>query len=133
MSNNQHWYLICYDIRNPKRLNKTHRWLRRQALMLQESVYLYQGDLKEAAALRQALKKRIDVQVDDVRIYQLAAHAELMFYAQSPWGNDLFLSGLPDWQVVPVDVNTPCPEPVHHAVDSSSQAAASQVCKQGSS
>jgi CRISPR-associated protein Cas2 len=101
MSKGVHWYLICYDIRNVRRLSRTHRYLRRQALMLQESVYLYSGDTKAAALLRAELKKRINPHQDDVRIYQFAANAELQFYAQSPWGNEIVLSGLPACHVLP--------------------------------
>lgn len=96
-----HWYLICYDIRNVRRLSRTHRYLRRQALMLQESVYLYAGNTKAAALLRAELKKRINPHQDDVRIYQLAANAELQFYAQPPWGHDIVLTGLPACRVLP--------------------------------
>lgn len=101
MSKGVHWYLICYDIRNVRRLSKTHRYLRRQALMLQESVFLYGGDTKAAALLRAELKKRINPHQDDVRVYQLAANAELQFYGQFPWGNEIVLSSLPACRVLP--------------------------------
>ncbi|MGB2131546.1 MAG: hypothetical protein ACPHXW_08940, partial [Marinobacterium sp.] len=39
----QHWSLIAYDVRSPRRIQRLHRFLRTQAYALQESVFAWYG------------------------------------------------------------------------------------------
>ncbi|HYN77476.1 MAG TPA: CRISPR-associated endonuclease Cas2, partial [Lamprocystis sp. (in: g-proteobacteria)] len=45
------WYLVAYDIADPRRLQRLHRRLRRDGATLQESVFLVQQSQTGMAAL----------------------------------------------------------------------------------
>jgi CRISPR-associated protein Cas2 len=64
-------YLIAYDIADPKRLHRVHRYLKSVALDLQYSVFA--GMLSERQLLRvlEELQQRIHPREDDVRAYPL--------------------------------------------------------------
>jgi CRISPR-associated protein Cas2 len=64
-------YLICYDIRDPKRLQKVHRTVRDFGTAVQFSVF--EAELKQAELcdLKQRLEKLIDAAQDSVSFYPL--------------------------------------------------------------
>ncbi len=64
-------YLISYDIRNPRRLVRVMRRVRKQATPVQYSVYYAQLYAAELESLISDLNGLIDSEVDDVRIYAL--------------------------------------------------------------
>lgn len=64
-------YLVCYDIANPKRLGRLHRFVQDFAVMAQYSVYLAWLTPERLEALGSGILERIDPRVDDVRIYPL--------------------------------------------------------------
>ncbi|RMF80843.1 MAG: CRISPR-associated endonuclease Cas2 [Nitrospirae bacterium] len=64
-------YLICYDIADPKRLVRVHRYLKGEALALQYSVFFGRFTTAQIAHLEDGLAERIDPKEDDVRIYPL--------------------------------------------------------------
>ena len=64
-------YLISYDIRNPRRLVRVMRRVRKQATPVQYSVYYAQLYAAELELLLADLKGLIDSEIDDVRIYAL--------------------------------------------------------------
>ncbi|MGL4938858.1 CRISPR-associated endonuclease Cas2 [Shewanella sp.] len=104
MNSTEHWYLICYDIRKPQRLQKLQRYLRRCCLKLQDSVYLFCGNYRQGEQLRQAISQRISRSVDDVRVYQLPSQSQFEFYGQLPWTVDIFYPGLPSFSHTPATV-----------------------------
>lgn len=64
-------YLIAYDIREPKRLNRVHYFICKKATALQRSVFLVNADKADIKAISKALIERADTQVDDIRLYPL--------------------------------------------------------------
>lgn len=65
-------YLICYDISDEKRLAKVARYLEKVALRIQYSIYvLFEPSKKELLEIEENIKKLIDTQADDVRIYTI--------------------------------------------------------------
>lgn len=62
-------YLICYDIADPKRLGKIHRFITKHAVFIQFSVYYLEGGKKELAKLLDDVNLLIDKNCDDVRAY----------------------------------------------------------------
>ena len=66
-------YLICYDITDPKRLTRLHRWLKRRALPIQYSVFLLNCDARRIDDLLAEAATFIDEKSDDLRCYRLPA------------------------------------------------------------
>ncbi len=64
-------YLICYDIADPRRLGRVHRFLTTCAVALQYSVFSAILRRKELEYILANLEERIDVREDDVRVYPL--------------------------------------------------------------
>ncbi len=72
--NKTHWYLIAYDIRHPKRLSKTHKYLKKKGgLALQKSLFAWTGSVQNLEKLKKGLTQYIDEQEDDLRIYPIAS------------------------------------------------------------
>lgn len=65
------WYLLAYDVRDKKRLRRLHYALKKQALPLQQSVFLVQADKKRLKFLVGLVKSRTATNLDDVRVYPL--------------------------------------------------------------
>lgn len=64
-------WLITYDITNPKRLVRLHRFLVKQATPIQYSVFHFEGSAAQMGRLMAEIQTRIDPATDDVRGYQL--------------------------------------------------------------
>lgn len=64
-------YLICYDIAHPRRLGRVFRYLKKRALPLQYSVFLFSGDDRQLERCLEAAVKLIDPAEDDLRAYPL--------------------------------------------------------------
>lgn len=63
------WYLLSYDIRDPKRLKRLHYQLKKHAFALQKSVFLVEE--KEYHAALRIVKKYSKQNEDDVRLYPI--------------------------------------------------------------
>jgi len=62
------YYLIAYDIRHPKRLQRLHYYLSKHSLFLQRSVYLFNSRTLPLEQLIKGIKQRTKNE-DDVRLY----------------------------------------------------------------
>ena len=54
------WYLIAYDITEPRRLRRLHQCLRKQGIPMQQSVFLVRRDTREIEGLMDELNAHID-------------------------------------------------------------------------
>jgi len=72
-------YLAAYDIADPRRLSRFHRWLSKRAVMLQYSVYLVRLGKQELEEVVSSIGQRINPAEDDVRIYPLPERCEADF------------------------------------------------------
>lgn len=75
-------WMICYDIADPRRLQRVHRIIRRQAIAVQYSVFVAPFTDQEVDALLQLVKAEIDPTEDDVRAYPIKADGAVA------WGPD---------------------------------------------
>lgn len=66
-------FLFCYDVSDPRRLRRAHRYLCRHAAPLQYSVFLFSGASAERDAIWAGLLELTDAREDDVRCYCLSA------------------------------------------------------------
>ena len=73
-------YLICYDIADPKRLARLHRYLCKHAVPLQYSVFSTRLSPKELMWVNRYIHGLINPQEDDVRIYPLAKDVKWRWY-----------------------------------------------------
>ncbi len=73
MNKRKQWWIIAYDIRSQRRLQRTHYYLKKEAVALQRSVFLAQKTAAELKELIAQLKQRINIQEDDVRLYPISS------------------------------------------------------------
>lgn len=71
-------WLIAYDIADARRLGRVHRFLKREAMPIQYSVFLGWFGEGRLQRLVSELEELIDRREDDVRLYHLPAGTELM-------------------------------------------------------
>ena len=65
------WYMLAYDIRNPKRLKKMHYFLSKKGFALQNSVFIFKADNKALNELLDDIKQRVHKREDDIRLYPI--------------------------------------------------------------
>ena len=53
------WYLICYDVRDPGRLRKTHKLLKGYGMSLQYSIFRCRLSTRQLERLRWELEKEL--------------------------------------------------------------------------
>ncbi len=71
-------FLICYDIADPRRLVRVHRFLLRHAMPVQYSVFVGRFSRTALRALMAGLAVRINARQDDVRIYRIPERPDLV-------------------------------------------------------
>ncbi|HLA34216.1 MAG TPA: CRISPR-associated endonuclease Cas2 [Rhodocyclaceae bacterium] len=64
-------FVICYDISNPRRLARLHRYLKDWAVPIQYSVFLLVGDERKLERCLADAVLLIDGREDDLRAYPL--------------------------------------------------------------
>jgi len=71
-------FLICYDIAERKRLSKVAKYLEKEAIRIQKSIFYYKDaskkDIKETV---KRLESIISQDEDDIRIYKIDIHSSL--------------------------------------------------------
>lgn len=67
--NEKRVWLIAYDIADPKRLKRIHRYLKRDAMPVQYSLFVARASAARIGAVWAGLAGLIDEKRDDVRIY----------------------------------------------------------------
>ena len=84
-------YLIAYDIREPKRLSRVHRFLRQQGLPVQYSVFTAQLTQRKLLRVMAGLELIIEPRADDVRIYPLPTRADARLLGRQMFPDDVLL------------------------------------------
>src|SRR5690606_37497677 len=75
-------WLICYDVRCPKRLVRLHRRLVHSAAPVQYSVFLFYGTTDHAEALMDELASHYIRPADDLRAYPIEPKDSLLAFGQ---------------------------------------------------
>lgn len=86
-------YLVCYDIANPKRLVRVHRYLKKQGMPLQYSVFLVQETRETLERLLNGIDDIIDTKEDDVRAYPVNKTPEYTALGRQQLPEGLMLLG----------------------------------------
>ncbi|MEI8326592.1 MAG: CRISPR-associated endonuclease Cas2 [Betaproteobacteria bacterium] len=76
-------WLVCYDIRDPRRLGRVFRFMKKRGVPVQYSVFLVEASAQQMQRLLQDLAQIIDARVDDVRAYGLPAQPQYDTIGQS--------------------------------------------------
>ena len=87
------WYLIAYDISEPRRLRRLHRHLRTQGIAMQQSVFLVRRDTRDIDTLMDELDQYIDARHDDLRAYPVTAPGEIWLHGQRTIEGPVLLPG----------------------------------------
>jgi len=66
-------FVVCYDICDPRRLGRLHRFLKKYTVPLQYSVFLFTGDDRQLDHFLAKAETYIDPNIDDLRAYPLPA------------------------------------------------------------
>ena len=77
------WYLIAYDVKEKRRLQRLHKAIQAIALPLQHSVFVYQGDADILNRTLNQLVQLIDESEDDLRCYPIHSLEAIWFYGQA--------------------------------------------------
>ena len=88
-------FVICYDISNPKRLGRLFRFLKKCAMPLQYSVFLFTGDDRRLNRCLEKAAKLIDAKEDDLRAYPLPSRGFKARLGKPALPEGIQWSGLP--------------------------------------
>ena len=88
-------YIICYDIATPRRLARIHRALKKQALAVQYSVFLFSGTEVQLQRCLAQLQALMDERYDDIRAYPLPERGYRMCFGKATLPEGIYWSGLP--------------------------------------
>ncbi len=78
--------LICYDIADPRRLQRLHRQLAKRALMVQYSVYYCELTREGMERIKAMIANHIDPTADDVRLYPLPGDFDITLLGEPASG-----------------------------------------------
>jgi CRISPR-associated protein Cas2 len=84
-------YLIAYDIREPKRLGRVHRYLKRIGLALQYSVFVVRLTERQLDRVMRGLSRLIDPRCDDVRAYPVPADPDWLWLGRQALPEEVYL------------------------------------------
>lgn len=92
--NSEENWLVCYDIRDSRRLRSVHRLLKNNALPVQYSAFIFIGNPTSLQALVAELRERIDPRSDDVRCYHLGRRCPSWSLGQQSLPPGIMLDGI---------------------------------------
>ena len=87
-------YLLCYDIRDVKRLSRVFRFMKQRCVHIQYSVFYCRLTWEELIKLRGKLRDLINEKMDDIRIYPLPSDLKVVVMGRGdrvPEGVNIFL------------------------------------------
>lgn len=90
--NEKRTWLIAYDISQPRRLARVHRYIKTVAAPAQYSLYVAEDTAQGIQRIRDELAQLIDPREDDVRIYQLPRRARIVHYGRRALPDGLLLA-----------------------------------------
>lgn len=76
-ANQEKTWLVCYDIRDKKRLARVHKRLRKEGCTVQYSAFSVRANDRQMEKLLAALEGEIDPREDDIRAYHLPARCNV--------------------------------------------------------
>jgi CRISPR-associated protein Cas2 len=71
------WYIVAYDIADPKRLQQVYRILKKEGMAVQQSVFFVYGDQPAVDRILDRLSSVIKSDRDDIRAYPVTHPGEV--------------------------------------------------------
>ena len=87
-------YLVTYDIADPKRLSRLFKFMKKQGVPVQYSVFLVETSAAKLAELMLRIAKIIHPSADDVRAYRLPDNGWQVTMGASILPDDILPGGL---------------------------------------
>ncbi|MDM8538414.1 CRISPR-associated endonuclease Cas2 [Desulfobacterales bacterium HSG17] len=78
------WYMIAYDIADPKRLAKIHRQIKKKGIAAQKSVFFIKGNENEIENIMDRIGKLMKPAEDDLRAYPITRPADVWTNGPNP-------------------------------------------------
>ena len=75
-------WIVAYDVRQPRRLSRVHRLLKKHAVPVQYSVFWYEGTAVEVQRLFFQIAAVVDRRADDVRAYRVPLDTNIVTYGR---------------------------------------------------
>jgi len=91
------WYLVAYDIADPRRLAKVHRLMKDRGLAVQKSLFFVKGTESKIDSLLDRITSIMVVKEDDLRAYPISHPSEVWTNGPNP---------LADFPVLPLGAST---------------------------
>lgn len=91
MSASGRLYLVCYDITDPKRLNRVARYLQKYACRVQYSVFATQIRTLRLDEVLEGLDHIIEPKLDDIRAYPLPPAGDVAILGTQLFPEDVLL------------------------------------------
>lgn len=85
--------VVCYDIREQRRLRRVHRCMRRWGMPLQYSVFYCELTPRARRRMENDLRELIDERTDDIRVYGIKSLAQTQFIGSKPLPDGIDLHG----------------------------------------
>lgn len=92
------YWVIGYDITEPRRLQRIHRTMLRHAISLEYSVFLLTGSETDRRRCMEEITAIINPETDDLRCYPLPAHGLQERIGKATLPSGIHWSGLPAQQ-----------------------------------
>lgn len=91
-------FLIAYDITQPRRLQRLHRFLSQEAIPIEYSVFFANADVRSVLALLDDARRLIDPAHDDLRCYPLPRRGLRLRLGKATLPSGIYYSDLPaEW------------------------------------
>lgn len=87
------WYLLAYDIADPRRLQRVHYRVKQRGVAVQQSVFFVHATEGELTTLLDELSALIQPREDDIRAYPIAHPGEVWLSGQRPLSGRLLHTG----------------------------------------
>jgi CRISPR-associated protein Cas2 len=85
-------WLVTYDISNPKRLARVFKYLKKEGVPIQYSVFTVSASASEMGTIMAGMAKLIHAKQDDVRAYRMPEHGWRATLGEAILPKDLWLA-----------------------------------------
>ena len=114
----QHW-LLAYDIGQPARLQRIHRYLQRRGIAVQQSLFSLSSTARTMQSIIDALREMVVASRDDVRSYHLPVTCPIWILGNHHTQLELYGTAWMHWQNRS-SLWLPTPSPLSSATPSAS-------------